>query len=261
MAKFSRFQNLETPRQPRKEEGSAREHGRFEALESSRPEAPNAEPPKVSEGALARFRPNEAEEKARFQPTPLERLPELELDERRGAQDSFIRCRTCNGDNSVHAQFCVQCGERLDTVDQAAFNAQFREKLRADAAASEAAAEEDGVVPPLSAPPAPAPAAWVEQMSAERMRHAGLNAEETIPEWMVPFWPRYAPIGAPEDGKLVPVERMLARVGAVLLGALTVFVFFASLKLRFGRSPLVAVLGYGTYWLWNFGFSRPRLWD
>jgi len=292
MAKYSRFLNLETPRQALKKgegDGQAPKQGRFESLESQ----PVGEPPEdstgkpssqssmnvsmnvsteapqisnVSQASLARFQPMEADETARFLPPPLSKLPDLELDERRGVYDAFIRCRQCGGDNNIHAPFCIQCAERLDTPEQAAFNVQFREKLLAGAEQSagdfvaEGAAGGDGEVPPLSAPSAPAPAAWVDAMLAERVRRNSLDIESLLPNWLVPFWPRYDVIGAPEDGTFLPVERVLARVGALALGVLALYVLLFG-HLRVVRVWIAGAIAWGAVSLWRWSRVRPRMWD
>jgi len=123
--RLSRFLHLERPRaaEPPREAMPpagvpAPPAGRFDAVEQ-----PTGTEPRGATGArLERFEPA--------------RLPEaeLELATRGASARPFTRCQRCEMDHGLGAAVCSQCGDRLDTPAQLAFNEQLWAARQAEAA-------------------------------------------------------------------------------------------------------------------------------
>jgi hypothetical protein len=248
--KFSRFLHLEGPRQGRKNEGddAPRAAGRFEALE-------HAPGPRADSGAIPSAHP-------RFAPPPEPKAKEardakdgpVELAGPLPAELSFIRCVRCESDNHGFAESCRGCDASFDTPEQREFNVRMREWVREHA---EQSAQQD-------AQPHARIAAEVEAVRA--VRHP-LDPEPDIPEKLLPYWPRYEQLGggASRDGELIPVDRVAARVAAVVvpLLAIPLVLKLLTLDLRYGlrRSfPLWFFVALGalslTRSLWRYSHGR-----
>lgn len=135
----------------------ADKHDRFRRLERARPEAPEGKAPPVRPRFEPERRPpgeepsGPAEEQAAevsADPAPVlpdpdevaarlreERRQQMESgvvldDAGTGSDQPFLRCAKCEADSHRSATRCLVCGERLDTEEQAAFNAAFWAKRR-----------------------------------------------------------------------------------------------------------------------------------
>ena len=99
---------------------SSERRDRFLKLERARPGRDDAPDP-VPASSTDRFRP------------PPERPLET-ADERKGAQP-FIRCFSCQMDNTIYAATCQNCAAELDTPAQRAFNEKLWAERQAQAEA------------------------------------------------------------------------------------------------------------------------------
>lgn len=140
--KFSRFLNLERTRaQGPSGRSSSGNSGRFDALQGpaappspDEPPAPGSPEPvelaipaaPVTPGQVAA----EAARAGRFGPES----PTLELEERRPEDQPFVRCASCQADNSPFAQTCQFCGSDFNTVAQRSFNERLWSQRRQEAA-------------------------------------------------------------------------------------------------------------------------------
>jgi hypothetical protein len=98
--------------------------GRFEGLGDS----PATPPPTIPEPPARSSVPPSSTD--RFRPA-VERPLETE-DRSRGGQP-FVRCASCQMDNTVYATACQNCGAELDTPAQRAFNEKFWAERQAQA--------------------------------------------------------------------------------------------------------------------------------
>jgi hypothetical protein len=127
MSRLSRFLHLERARSvgPAEAEPSAGTAERFEGVERA-DRAPEA--PRSSGADLDRFGP--------------EPPPRIDLLETASDAQPFRRCMRCGMDHGVFVTACTNCGERLDTPEQRAFNEQLWARRRAEVAREEVAAAE-----------------------------------------------------------------------------------------------------------------------
>ncbi len=130
MSRLSRFLHLERQRSTSPDAAAEAEARtgtaeRFEGVEQPGP-APGA--PRASGADLERFGP--------------EPPPRIELLRSDADAQPFTRCMDCGMDHGVFATQCTNCGARLDTAAQRAFNEQLWTKRREEAAGEAKAAAE-----------------------------------------------------------------------------------------------------------------------
>jgi hypothetical protein len=120
--RLTRFLNLERPR-------PARDEPVHEVMTPGRFTPEKVQPAAAAEPAHAVMTPG------RFDP------PELQLSQDHGEQP-FLRCPSCEADNSRFAVKCVNCGTRLDTQEVHAFNDQLWQTRHEEAEAARLVEEE-----------------------------------------------------------------------------------------------------------------------
>jgi hypothetical protein len=126
--RLTRFLHIERPRAggDGSAPGAPAAGGRFDAVEQ-----PKAGPePRAATGARLE----------RFEPAPAA-APRLELAETGAGARPFTRCMACGMDHGLHAGVCANCGARLDTPEQHAFNERLWAERQAEAARERAAGE------------------------------------------------------------------------------------------------------------------------
>ncbi len=135
-----RFLKLERPRPDAGPADPLPDEERFDGLGDPQPSGTPAPPPAASQApgpppgstgprsATDRFRPPP--------PRPLDTAPAVD------GEQPFVRCFECEADNSRYAASCTNCGARLDTEAQRAFNEKLWRTRKAEAEAERKATAE-----------------------------------------------------------------------------------------------------------------------
>ncbi len=127
-------------------------HSRFRKVEKPRERLADKPAPLASPGRFGKAPPPPVataldepapgrHERFRQQQRPLEEVPEVAEAEPPGSQP-FQRCVSCEADSSRFAQRCQNCGFRLDTPEQRAFNEWVWTRRRDEDARTDAALAE-----------------------------------------------------------------------------------------------------------------------